>query len=121
MKFKELIYDKDSEAAKLKGETHLPKIEAPEKAKKDEPVSIKVKVGPHPNELTHSIKKIELWFYEKDRPFNPIHLATIELEPGYGEPEIEIKAKLKKSGKIYALAYCNLHGYWENEKDIEIE
>jgi superoxide reductase len=123
MKFSELIYNEDNlpEEIKLKSESHTPKIEAPEKVKKGELVTIKVKVGPHPNEITHSIKKIELWFYEEGRQFNPIHLATVELEPGYGEPQLEVKAKLKKSGIIYALSYCNLHGYWEARKKIIVE
>jgi len=123
MKFSEIIYNEENlpEQVKLKSESHTPKIEAPEKIKKGEKITIKVKVGPHPNEVAHSIKKIELWFYEEGRVFNPIHLSTIELEPGYGEPELEVKVKLEKSGIIYALSYCNLHGYWESRKKIIVE
>ncbi|HIQ51388.1 MAG TPA: desulfoferrodoxin [Nautiliaceae bacterium] len=123
MKFGDTIYNEENinESVKIKSESHTPRIEVPEKVKKGEKVTIKVRVGPHPNEVNHSIKKIELWFYEKDRVFNPIHLSTVELEPGYGEPELEIKVKLSKSGIIYALSYCNLHGYWEARKEIIVE
>ena len=120
--FGELIYTpaKPGEAAS-KAETHTPKIEAPEHVKKGEPFKIRISVGPHPNQPAHSIRSIEVWFYEEGRPFNPIRLATVELEPGYAEPTIEITVRLEKSGTIYALSYCNLHGIWENHKEIKVE
>jgi len=27
---------------------------------------------------------------------------------------------LKKSGKLIAVSYCNIHGLWESEKDIVV-
>ncbi|BEP18537.1 class II SORL domain-containing protein [Pyrofollis japonicus] len=121
-KFGELIYTKETGGpVATKAESHTPKLEAPDKVKKGEPFTVKVKVGPHPNEPQHSIRRIELWFYEEGRTFNPIRLASIELEPVYAEPEVTITIKLQKSGTIYALAYCNLHGVWEERKDITVE
>ena len=122
-RFAELIYapERATEQAASKAETHTPKIEAPDKAKKGEAIKIRVRVGPHPNQPEHSIRSIELWFAEDGRPFNPIRLATIELEPGYAEPDVELTIKVQKSGTLYAIAYCNLHGIWENSKRIEIE
>jgi superoxide reductase len=29
--------------------------------------------------------------------------------------------KLNKSGKIFAISYCNIHGLWENSVDIIVE
>ncbi len=31
------------------------------------------------------------------------------------------QVKLAKSGTIYAMSYCNIHGVWENSKDISVE
>ncbi len=121
-KFGDLIYTREAGGpAAAKAESHVPLIEVPEKVKKGEPFEVKVRVGPHPNEPQHSIRRIELWFYEDGRPFNPVRLASIELEPVYAEPEVTVKVKLEKSGTIYALAYCNLHGVWEERRDIKVE
>jgi len=119
--FGELIYSKDraGEAA-AKAETHTPKIEAPSKVKKGEPFKVRVSVGPHPNQPTHSIRSIEVWFYEEGRSFNPVRIAVIELEPGYAEPTIEITMKVERSGVLYVLSYCNLHGIWEERVKIEV-
>ena len=115
-KFGELIYSPEQASGEAisKVETHTPKIEAPEKVKAGEEFEVKISVGPHPNTVQHSIRYIKVYFYEEGRPFNPIHLATIFLEPEYAEPKITLKLKLKKSGTIYAIEYCNLHGLWSS-------
>jgi len=121
--FGELIYspDKASGEAITKVESHTPKIEAPDKVKAGEEFTIRVTVGPHPNKTEHSIRWVEIYFYEEGRAFNPIMLARAFFAPGYVEPEITIKAKLSKSGVIYAIAYCNLHGLWESRKEVKVE
>ncbi|ALL00084.1 putative desulfoferrodoxin [Pyrodictium delaneyi] len=120
--FGELIYTPETTGpAASKAETHAPKIEAPDTVKKGEPFKITIKVGPHPNQVQHSIRRIEIWFSEEGRAFNPIHIATIDLEPVYAEPEITITIRLEKSGTLYVLSYCNLHGVWETHKDVKVE
>ncbi|MDP8003044.1 MAG: class II SORL domain-containing protein [Caldisphaera sp.] len=123
MKFGDLIYTKEAAQgeAKSKGETHAPKIEAPEKVKAGEKFEVKVSVGPHPNTVEHSIRQLDLYLNEDGRAFNPIHLAKVFLEPVYSEPILTVTLALKKSGTLYALAYCNLHGVWESSKRIEVE
>ncbi|AIF69087.1 hypothetical protein PAP_03335 [Palaeococcus pacificus DY20341] len=120
MKFGEIIYTPEVEEgpAAAKKESHAPKIEI---EKKEDYYKIKVSVGPHPNTPEHSIRWIEVYFYEEGRAFNPIILSRVHFEPGYVEPEIKLKIKLQKSGIIYAVAYCNLHGLWENRKEIKVE
>ncbi len=121
-KFGELIYTEEASGpAAAKKETHMPRIEAPDRVRKGEPFRVTIRVGPHPNEAAHSIRRVELWFTEEGRQFNPIHIATIFLEPGYGEPEVTVTVKLEKSGTLHALAYCNLHGVWEARKEIRVE
>ena len=121
-RFGELIYTEDvSGPAAAKKETHMPRIEAPDTVKKGEPFRVTIRVGPHPNEPGHSVRRIEVWFAEEGRQFNPVHVATLILEPGYGEPEVTLTLRLEKSGTLYALAYCNLHGVWEARKEIRVE
>ena len=71
--------------------------------------------------MQHSIRWIEVYFYEEGRGFNPIHLATITLTPEYAEPDVTLRLRLSKGGTIYALQYCNLHGVWEGRKEIKVE
>ena len=118
---KDLIYSPETakNEAISKIESHTPRIEAPDRVRSGEEFSVKVSVGPHPSTIEHYIRKIELYFYEEGRRFNPILLASIELTPIYSEPKVEIK--IKKSGVLYALSYCNLHGLWEGKKEIIVE
>ncbi len=119
----ELIYTPEtaSGAAISKVESHTPKIKAPDKVKAGEVFEIEISVGPHPNKVEHSIRWLEVYFEEKGRGFNPIHIATIRFEPEYAEPSIKLSLKINKPGTIYALAYCNLHGLWEARKEIDVE
>jgi len=121
--FGETIFspEKASGEAISKVESHTPKIDVPEKVRVDEEFTLKIKVGPHPNTVQHSIRSIEVYFYEEGRKFNPIHIATITLAPEYTEPDVSLKLKLKRSGTIYVIEYCNLHGLWENRKQIKVE
>ncbi len=123
MKFGDLIYTQEEapQQAISKAETHTPKIEAPEKVKKGEPFTVKITVGPHEMKPQHSIRYIELWFNEEGRPFNPVRIAKIEFEPNYTIAEAQVKIVLEKSGTLYAISYCNLHGLWEARKAIQVE
>ena len=114
-------YDMAAGEALGKREGHTPKVEAPEKAKPDEAVTIRVSVGPHPNTMEHSIRWIAVFYYEEGRAFNPITIAKVSFNAPTTEPEITLKAKFQKSGVIHALEYCNLHGFWSEKKEITIE
>jgi superoxide reductase len=122
-KFGDLIYTPEQAPSEVisKAETHTPKIEAPEKVKAEEPFKVRISVGPHPNQAVHSIRYIEVYFEEEERTYNPIHVATAVLGPEIAEPDITLTLKLKKSGTLYAIEYCNLHGLWESRKKITIE
>jgi len=122
-KFGELIYSQEDAPQQVisKAETHTPKIEAPDTVKKGEPFEVKITVGPHEMKPQHSIRYVEVWFYEEGRPFNPVRVAKIEWEPDYTTAEATIKVVLQKSGVLYAISYCNLHGLWEARKEIKVE
>ncbi len=122
-RFGELIYSPEEAPEQVisKAETHTPKIEAPDTVEKGKPFTVKIKVGPHPNTVEHSIREIHVYFYEEGRTFNPIHVASARFAPGIAEPEITLVLKLEKSGVLYALSYCNLHGIWEARKEIKVK
>jgi len=118
----DLIYTKEKEE-KVLGEKHTPFIDAPDKVGPEETFEVTVVVGkevPHPNTIEHHIKWIQVYAREDDRPFNPIHVATFDLGPAYGEPNVKFKMKLKKSSTLHVIEYCNLHGLWEASKRIEV-
>lgn len=117
-----LIYTPETASGEAisKVETHTPRIEAPDTVKAGEPFYVKVSVGPHPNTVQHSIRWVEVYFKEEGRPFNPVMLARVVFEPEYSEPEVTLKVTLKKSGVIYAVEYCNLHGLWEGRKEVKV-
>ncbi len=117
-----LIYTFNEAAGEALGkkEGHTPQIEAPSAVKPGEVFEIKVKVGPHPSKVEHSIRWIEVYFYEDEKPFNPAMLARVEFAPVLCEPEVVLKVKLEKGGVLHALEYCNLHGLWSSKKEIGI-
>ncbi|MBS7288348.1 MAG: class II SORL domain-containing protein [Candidatus Freyarchaeota archaeon] len=120
--FGDLIYtpERASGEAVSKIESHTPKIDAPESVKADQPFEVKVSVGPHPNTVEHSIRRIEVYLHEDGRPFNPILLASATLTPVYTQPTLKLTLTLKKSGTLHAIEYCNLHGLWEARKKITV-
>ncbi|MGB9827417.1 class II SORL domain-containing protein [Thermosphaera chiliense] len=123
MGLKELIYEPGSVKGEAvsKVESHTPKIEAPNKVKAGEIFKVKVWVGPHPNTVEHSIRWIELYFEEQNRPFNPVLIGRYEFTPVYSEPVVEAYLKISKPGRLIAIEYCNLHGLWESSKEIGVE
>jgi superoxide reductase len=114
-------YDMAAGEALGKRESHTPKIVVPDKVKAGETFEIKISVGPHPNTQEHSIRWIEIYFYEDGRAFNPLMLSRVEFAPALTEPAATILVKLAKNGVIHAMEYCNLHGLWSNKKEIKVE
>jgi superoxide reductase len=100
-----LTFDNAAGEALGKRESHTPKIEVPGRIKADEAFEIKVSVGPHPNTVEHSIRWIEIYYYEKGRGFNPISLYRAEFAPVLSEPAATIRAKMQKEGEIHAMEY----------------
>ena len=99
---------------------HLPVIEALEKAKKDEPFEVKVRIGgidgvEHPNEAGHFIEWIELYCGDT-------YLGRASYSGGASYPQAIFKVKLSHAhGPLKARGKCNLHGLWENKKEISLE
>lgn len=118
----DLIQTKESVTGEAvgKAESHIPKIEAPDSVKANDPFAIRVTVGPHPNLVEHSIRRIEVYFYEQGRPFNPVLVSVHEFTPVYSEPDVRLNLKLAKGGVFHVVEYCNVHGLWEARKDVRV-
>lgn len=114
-----------------KKEKHVPVIEILEKGEK---VVVKITVGkeiPHPNTTEHHIRYVELFFHPEGEAF-PFHIGKSEFNTHgestkgpntstvYTEPIAYFTFKTKKSGKLIAFSYCNIHGLWGNEEKLEI-
>ncbi len=121
--------------ADWKTEKHVPAIEAPDKAKKQELVKLEVTVGKeiaHPNTTEHHIAWIELYFLPKGEKF-PYELGRFEFSAHgsstqgpntstiYTQPTVICSFRSEKSGTLLASSYCNIHGLWGNAKEIVIE
>jgi superoxide reductase len=130
MKFNDVIQTGD-----WKGEKHVPVIEAPDSVGKDEPVSIEVSVGkeiPHPNTTEHHIRWIALYFKPDNGKF-AYEVARLEFNshgeavsgpnegPLYTEPKGTVTMKAKESGTLMAMSYCNIHGLWENSRQLKVK
>ncbi|RKD33936.1 class II SORL domain-containing protein [Thermohalobacter berrensis] len=111
-----------------KGEKHVPVIHSTEKIKAGEEFQLKVSIGDeikHPNTLEHHIKWIKVFFHPEGGKF-PVEIATFNFSAHgegdvFDEPVGITHVKLDKPGTIYALSYCNIHGLWENSKEIAVE
>ncbi|MDD5495671.1 MAG: class II SORL domain-containing protein [Candidatus Omnitrophica bacterium] len=122
------------QSADWKQEKHVPVIETSDKAKKGEMLKITVTVGkeiPHPNKTEHHIRWISVYFHPRGEKF-PCQIGKVEFT-AHGEspqgpdtsticthPEAVLNFKSEKSGTIYAVSYCNIHGLWQNSKEIEV-
>src|SRR4030042_85450 len=111
------------QSADWKTEKHVPAIEAAEKVKKGEFLSLKVSVGkeiPHPNTTAHHIRWIAVYFHPKDKQL-PSEIGKFEFT-AHGEsaqgpdtssifthPQVDLKFKTDKPGVILASSYCNIH------------
>jgi superoxide reductase len=126
--FKDIV-----QSADWKQEKHVPLIEAPDTARKGQMIKVDVTTGKeiaHPNKTEHHIKWIELYFHPEGEQF-PYQIARTEFcahgasgagadtSSVYTHHQMSVSFKTDKSGTIYALSYCNIHGLWQNAKEIQ--
>ncbi|UCD71828.1 MAG: class II SORL domain-containing protein [Syntrophobacterales bacterium] len=122
------------QTADWKAEKHVPVIECPDSVNSGEKFEVKVSVGkeiPHPNTTEHHIRWIQL-FFQPEGEQHSYQLANFEFTghgesvqganqgPTYVEPVASTMAMLKKPGTIYGLSFCNIHGLWENGREVKI-
>ncbi|MFH1014060.1 MAG: class II SORL domain-containing protein [Thermoplasmatota archaeon] len=129
----EQIYD-IFQTADWKQEKHVPVIEIPEHVVKGENIYLKVSIGkeiPHPNTTNHHIEWVDVYFHPDDEKF-PYHLGKItfsshgastkgaDTSTVYTHPQGTIVFKTEKPGKILVFSYCNIHGLWMNEEQLNL-
>lgn len=123
------------QGADWKIEKHMPVIEVSDRVKKGEVFEVKVSIGKeiaHPNKTEHHIRWVEVCFHPKGEKF-PYQVGRVEFN-AHGEstqgPDTStvythhcavLNFKTDKSGTIYASSYCNIHGLWQNYKDLTVE
>jgi superoxide reductase len=127
--FKDVI-----QSADWKQEKHVPVIDAPDNVKKGQMIKVSVTIGKeiaHPNKTEHHIEWIELYFHPNAEQF-PYQIARTEFNAHgasgagadtssvYTNHEMLVSFKTDKPGTIYALSYCNIHGLWQNSKELEV-
>ena len=123
------------QSADWKTEKHIPVIEVPDKVKKGEFFKVTVTVGKeiaHPNTTEHHIRWIDVYFHPEGEKF-PYQIGKFEFiahgesvngpntSTIYTHHEGTLSFKTEKPGTIYASSYCNIHGLWQNSKEIGLE
>jgi superoxide reductase len=123
------------QSADWKKEKHVPVIEAPDEVTKGEFFDVKVTIGKevaHPNKTEHHICWIEVYFHPADGKF-PYHIGRADFTAHgastdgpdtstvYTHHTATLSFKTDKPGTIYAASYCNIHGLWENSRQIKIK
>ena len=129
-KLSELVREAD-----WKKEKHVPVIECPERVKKGEFIEVKVSVGKevdHPNTTEHHIAWINLFFkpagekyvYNIGHFLFNAHGSSIDgpnTSTVYTHHGVRCMFKTNKSGMLYAVAYCNIHGLWQSSKELTVQ
>lgn len=117
-----------------KKEKHVPIIECENKVRAGNTFEIKLSVGreiAHPNTIDHHIRWIQLYFQpEGEKIGYPLANCKItaqgESTPGqdkdiaYNGHAATVATMLNKSGTILAVCFCNIHGLWENSRDVTV-
>ena len=120
--------------ADWKTEKHVPVIECPDQVPAGEEFEVKVTLGQeiaHPNTTEHHIRWINLYFMPEGSKFT-YDVGHFEFGahgestkgpnegPVYTHHGATASMKISQPGTLYALAYCNIHGLWENSKAIKL-
>jgi len=111
MQFQDILKDARSEGK----EKHVPVIDIGKGKGEGGADIVHVVVGkeaPHPNTVEHHIEWIMLLGVKKDGQV--INLGRSAFAPAYTNPNISFQVPVMEFKAFCALAYCNIHGVWEN-------
>ena len=115
--FKQINYPKDPGNMSDLEKKHWPKIECPDAVEANKPFDVTVNIGSgidHPSELAHYIEWIEL-----NR--GDLGTARAYLQPKNSFPRVTFKVAIDKDTMLIAREFCNLHGEWENKKQVKVK
>lgn len=121
--------------ADWKTEKHVPVITCADTVAKGQPLEIETAVGKniaHPNTTEHHIRWIQLYFkpaggksiFDLGRFDFSAHgesPAGANQGPVHAGPVAAIRVRFEESGTLHAVSYCNIHGLWENEKELAVQ
>jgi len=120
--------------ADWKQEKHAPAIECPDTVKAGEFFDVTVGLGKevaHPNTTEHHIRWITLYFHPEGDKF-PYEVGHFQFNahgesvngpnegPVYTHHQVTASLKVDKPGTLHALSLCNIHGLWQNSKEIAV-
>jgi len=120
--------------ADWKKEKHVPVIECPDSVAADAEFAVKVSLGKeiaHPNTTEHHIRWIELYFHPEGAKY-PFQIGHFEFAahgesaegpnqgPAYTSHTVTAAMRTKKPDTLHALAFCNIHGLWENSRELKL-
>jgi superoxide reductase len=126
----ELIQEAD-----WKTEKHVPVIECPDTVKANEMFEVNVTIGKeiaHPNTTEHHISWIAIFFHPEGEKF-PVQIGRYEFSAHGASPQgpntssvythhsVGAWLKTGKSGIIFAVSMCNIHGLWQSSKEIKLQ
>jgi superoxide reductase len=121
------------QSADWKTEKHVPVIECPDEVKTNEIFQVTVSLGKevaHPNTTEHHIRWIQVFFHGQGDKF-PYQVGNFEFTahgeavdgpnkgPVYTNHSVTASLKISKGGTLYATSLCNIHGLWQNAKEIK--
>jgi len=123
------------QSADWKVEKHVPAIECPDEVNAEETFEVKVSLGKeitHPNTTEHHIRWIQLFFKPEGDKFNyqignfefTAHGESVDgpnTGPIYSHHTVTTGINITKPGTIIATSLCNIHGLWENTKEIKLK
>lgn len=91
---------------------HLPWIKTPDFIKKGQKIDVIIKVGrvDHPMTKEHYVRCIRLYVNGEQYACKTLSLGN--------HSEVKFEIALKKNSVLKAVAECNLHGIWEDEKQV---
>ena len=122
------------QTADWKTEKHVPVIECPSEVKTGEAFQVVVSVGkeiPHPNTTEHHISWIAI-YYQPDGDKFPLEIGRADFTahgesplgpnqgPVYTQPQVRLTLKVSKSGSLYAMSMCNIHGLWHSASEVKV-
>jgi superoxide reductase len=85
----------------------------------------------HPNTTEHHIRWIQLFFKPQGDKY-PYQVGSFEFTahgesvegpnkgPVYTNHTVVAELKVSKPGTLVAASFCNIHGLWENSKDLQL-
>jgi superoxide reductase len=116
--FEQINHPKDPNNMTDLEKKHLPKIECPDIVEANKPFDVTINIGSgldHPSELAHFIQWISL-----GRDDANMTMCEEVMQPKFTRPTVTFRIALDRNTVLVARESCNLHGIWENKKQVTV-